>query len=273
MPVLPFSVRMHIVAVGVLSTLAGVVGAQPQANVQIPFRAANDGFFEQFGTGWAFSGPNWFARFGGAPAVPPFGGVQPGAGITGGVGFNGGGINGGLGFMAAQGSRRGNVTQSGNLTLFNGYPGFLSDTSQSPFVVGLIPIVGQGKAPWRLQYEGDIPTQRRDPPATPALAPAAEARQTTPPPAGRPHKDRDPGQFSLQEIQRQRAEEEARGQQEARAHLAKAREARAAGKQNVARIYYQMAARRAVGPWKDLVQAELNSLDADRPAAIPAIDR
>jgi general secretion pathway protein D len=74
-------------------------------------------------------------------AVPQFGGFQPGAGAQ-------------LGFAilsdieafffieAAQGDRRSNVLQAPKVTLFNGQTAFISDTSQSPFVISVIPVVG-----------------------------------------------------------------------------------------------------------------------------------
>jgi hypothetical protein len=241
--------------------LTGVHSHAPaqQANVQAPFRAANHSFFEQFGSNWHLSGPGWFARFGGGPVAPPFGGAQPGAGITAGAGFaGGGGMNGGLGVLAAQGSQRSNVMQSGNLTLYNGLPGALSNTSHSPFVVGLIPVVGQGKPPWQQQLDGDIPTQTREP--------ALLARDASPVEDNLPvARSEDPGQFSLEELARQQIETDAARQREALEHLAKAREALAASKPKVARIYYQMAERRASGELKARVAAELKSLERRAP--------
>jgi len=43
---------------------------------------------------------------------------------------------------AAQGDRRSNVLQAPKVTLFNGQQAFVSDTSQSPFVVSVVPVVG-----------------------------------------------------------------------------------------------------------------------------------
>ena len=74
-------------------------------------------------------------------AVPQFGGYQAAAGAT-------------LGFAilsdieafffieAAQGDRRTNVLQAPKVTLFNGQQAFVSDTSQTPFVISVIPVVG-----------------------------------------------------------------------------------------------------------------------------------
>jgi len=74
-------------------------------------------------------------------ATPSFGGYQPGAGAQ-------------LGFAilsdietfffieASQGDRRSNVLQAPKVTLFNGQLAFVADTSQSPFVISVIPVVG-----------------------------------------------------------------------------------------------------------------------------------
>jgi general secretion pathway protein D len=74
-------------------------------------------------------------------STPQFGGFQPGSGAT-------------LGFAilsdleaffvieAAQGDRRSNVLQAPKVTLFNGQQAIVSDTSQSPFVISVIPVVG-----------------------------------------------------------------------------------------------------------------------------------
>jgi general secretion pathway protein D len=74
-------------------------------------------------------------------AVPQFGGFDASAGAQ-------------LGFAilsdieafffinAAQGDRRTNVLQAPKVTLFNGQQAFVSDTSQSPFVISVIPVVG-----------------------------------------------------------------------------------------------------------------------------------
>ena len=43
---------------------------------------------------------------------------------------------------AAQGDRRSNILQAPKVTLFNGQQAFVSDTSQTPFVISVIPVVG-----------------------------------------------------------------------------------------------------------------------------------
>jgi len=74
-------------------------------------------------------------------AVPQFGGYDPTAGAS-------------LGFAilsdieafffieAAQGDRRSNVLQAPKVTLFNGQYGMVADQSTSPFVISVVPVVG-----------------------------------------------------------------------------------------------------------------------------------
>ena len=76
-----------------------------------------------------------------ALGVPQFGGFDASAGAT-------------LGFAilsdieafffinAAQGDKRSNVLQAPKVTLFNGQQAFVSDTSQPPFVISVVPVVG-----------------------------------------------------------------------------------------------------------------------------------
>lgn len=76
-----------------------------------------------------------------ALAVPQFGGFDAAAGAS-------------LGFAilsdieafffinAAQGDKRTNILQAPKVTLFNGQQAFVSDTSQTPFVISVIPVVG-----------------------------------------------------------------------------------------------------------------------------------
>lgn len=76
-----------------------------------------------------------------ALAIPQFGGFDASAGAT--MGFA---ILSDLEAFflinAAQGDRRSNVLQAPKVTLFNGQTAFVSDTSQSPFVISVIPVVG-----------------------------------------------------------------------------------------------------------------------------------
>ena len=76
-----------------------------------------------------------------ALGVPQFGGFDATAGAT--VGFailND--IEAFFFINAAAGDKRTNVLQAPKVTLFNGQQAFVSDTSQTPFVISVIPVVG-----------------------------------------------------------------------------------------------------------------------------------
>jgi general secretion pathway protein D len=76
-----------------------------------------------------------------ALAVPQFGGFDATAGAT--VGFAIlSDIEAYFFINAAQGDKRTNVLQAPKVTLFNGQQAFVSDTSQTPFVISVIPVVG-----------------------------------------------------------------------------------------------------------------------------------
>jgi general secretion pathway protein D len=106
------------VSVGITGPTTGFGPALFSADLDIPFRQGSYGL-----------------------ASPQFGGYDPTAGAQ-------------LGFAilsdieayffieAAQGDKRSNVLQAPKVTLFNGQQAFVSDTSQSPFVISVIPVVG-----------------------------------------------------------------------------------------------------------------------------------
>ncbi|MCS7303772.1 MAG: hypothetical protein NZ602_01515 [Thermoguttaceae bacterium] len=121
-----------------------------QMTIGTPFRSIQEGFFEHIGVQWALQGRNWSIQFGGADlAQPSIGGFQPGAGIQGGFQFGGPGWTGQLQFSAGQGNTRTVTSATPSVTIMNGATGYVADTSLSPFVIGLIPVVGAGGlSPW-----------------------------------------------------------------------------------------------------------------------------
>jgi hypothetical protein len=70
---------------------------------------------------------------------------------------------------------------------------------------------------------------------------------------------------SVADIRRQNLEQDVARQQEALALVAKGREAEAAGKRNVAKIYYEMAARRADDALRRRIAEHLQTLGAEEP--------
>lgn len=117
----------------------------PQVTITTPMHSVGHSFFERIGTQWSLQGPGFFVRFGGGPAVPPFGRFQPGAGLQGGVGFQGGPWRGQLHFFAGQGARTSFTTVAPSMTVTQGMPGTMFAGTWSPFVMGVVPVVGR---PW-----------------------------------------------------------------------------------------------------------------------------
>jgi general secretion pathway protein D len=81
-------------------------------------------------------------------AVPQFGGFQPTAG--GSIGFAIlTDIEAFFFIQAAQGDQRSNVLQAPKVTLFNGQSAIVQDITQSPFVISVIPVVGDFAAAYQ----------------------------------------------------------------------------------------------------------------------------
>lgn len=135
--------------VGIWFWWAGSVQGQ-QMSIGSPFHTVREGFFEQVGVQWGVQGRNWAVQFGGADlAQPTLGGLPPGAGIQGGFQFGGPGWNGQVQFSAGQGAIRTVISGTPSVTVMNGTTGYVADSSLSPFVIGLIPVVGTGGlSPW-----------------------------------------------------------------------------------------------------------------------------
>jgi hypothetical protein len=139
-----------LAAVGLLLWVA-TVSAQ-QVTVGTPFHSLNNNFFENMGTNWSLQGQGWNASFGSpAMAQPPFGGFNAGAGLSFGFGILNQGVVGKFNFNFSQGNSQSNVSATPMVTLQNGVPGYFSDTTQSPFVISDIPIVGNPAVAQALQ--------------------------------------------------------------------------------------------------------------------------
>ncbi|MGQ9914756.1 MAG: hypothetical protein ACUVQQ_10470 [Thermogutta sp.] len=116
----------------------------PQAAVSIGASSASDSFFEMQGVSWSLVGPNWFARFGPRPpaAAPAFGGFPGDAGGGVGFGVRGGRVQGEFFGQWSQGYRSAVTFQSPSLMLSNGSYGWWWDGSFTPFVTGVVPVIG-----------------------------------------------------------------------------------------------------------------------------------
>lgn len=137
--------RHTFLLAGLATALAGVaaIASAQQMTIHTPFRSASDSFFEQNSITWS---GNWkgitFSFGGGALATPPFGGPDPTAGLSSNfaIADKYGQIN--FGINLGTGYRQSLVTQTPSVTIMNGQTGYVSDTSQTPFVISVIPVVG-----------------------------------------------------------------------------------------------------------------------------------
>jgi len=283
--------------------------AAQQVTISTPYQAVGDSFFENMGTAWGLGGPNWNLSVFGSPnqAAPPFGGFDPSAGANFGFGFGGGGFGGNFLGNFSQGSRRSFVSQVPSITLQNGVPGSISDTSQSPFVISYIPVVGGfptvaslvPRPPQPLYGpdgslgSGSVVQQAlqqargRQPPAGGNLGeievPRPQLIEPNEPALQRgnpaPHDDLALGgdaaavaaaaqsssaaraAMSVAEARKLHQAEQAEQDAEVLGYVERARAAEAAGKPNVAKIYYQMAHRRAAGQLRDQIEARLRTFE------------
>ena len=314
---LPFAVVVFLV----FSTAD--VTAQ-QVTVSTPYHSLSDSFYENMGTSWGLSGPNWSFRFGGSPtqAAPQFGGFDPNTGAN--VGFyrRSGGIGGFFNGNWSSGYRQSFVSQVPSVTVQNGVPGFIADTSQSPFVVGFVPVVGfpppagirpmqpfgpsmaaspgdagvgrdavisaleraraerEQRAQIDRQNAAQAEVARMNPPAGPNLQPRGGADDLTliggaPPaaslaeaPADEPARKLAAARTSsagrpapsVEDARRLHAAERTGQKDDALVYEELGRNAEAKGKPNVAKVYYQMAARRSSGELRQRILSRLNAL-------------
>ncbi|MCH8923718.1 MAG: hypothetical protein IIA67_11310 [Planctomycetes bacterium] len=301
------SVRF-VLTIAVVALLASTAAAQ-YSLIQNNFNTVNSSFFERQGVNFGFNihgggnvigiGPDGqptpngdiqFRQGSFGATLPAFGNASPGAGIQSGFAILGNGGDMFFGFDFSQGSNTTNVSQSPSVVVPNGGIGFMSDTTQRPFVIGLIPVVGNGGyaprmmspyglqrqlprgGPSRLQHalsSGALdlskrPT-RRERETKEALNELHRARQR----AANPLQDKiaaaarsSAGQpvASVAEIRRRQAAGAAAQQKEALSYLSRGQQAERDGKAGVAKIYYRMGLRRASGDVKARLQSKIDAL-------------
>lgn len=253
--------------------LVSVLAFQPRSasgqmvTTGFPLVGVRDGFSEGIRSNWSLTGPgiySWFNNNSGS-GIPQFGGFQPNAGLNGGFAFNRGAFGANFGFNFSQGYSRSMTSTTPVVNGFNGSPLLFQNSLQRPFVTSLIPVVGNGAA---FQDLGAANTIRgrmlrgeftmRNGKVIPAGG--AKPAETTAPPKRvinhRPLVDAAPP--TRAERQAQAEVRETEQLLAIRNYLQKGKEAEAKGKNNVAKLYYQMAARRAEG---DLKRQALASIE------------
>ncbi len=283
---------MHRSIAIVLSLLTALVlvdrpAVAQQVRTGVSNNAVSDGYFERMGVHWGLR----FRQGSFNLALPPFGGYAPGAGITGGAGP--------LGFEFSQGSRRSFTSQSLSVVTPNGVPGYVADSSWTPFVIGTVPVVGgfpligsvvpptpaaAGTSMGNPAVQQALQQARTQSPATAggagvrahgggiagggAAAGGVQNRQANGPldPEARLAAARTSSAgravASVAAAKQAREAERVKEAAMAREYMERGQEAERAGKRVVAKINYQIAARHAEGELKAAALARLNALTA-----------
>lgn len=257
--VIRFGSRLWGVVVSVACLALANVATAQYSFTQSPFSSSSHSFYENIGVSWALQGKGWFANFGGpGPGNPaPFGGFDPNAQATLGVGFRGQGFSGRFSLTAGQGSDSTFTSSSPSVTVPNGGMGFFSDVQQRPFVMGIIPIVGDGVSPvrWRLERmaeQGNSPGDGVSEVDRPNESGRGGSSTTS---------SAEKGDLSVSAIKAQQAAEEEAKAAEISELLQKAREYEAAGKTVSAKIQYRRAALRATGTQQQEIAAKIKELE------------
>lgn len=249
---------------GVIAGLACLVGADVASAqysfVQTPFNSASHSFYENIGVSWGLQGRGWFANFGGGGGGVPagFGGFDPNAQATFGAGFRGNGFSGNFRMTAGQGSDSTLTTSTPGVMVPNGGMGFFSDVQQRPFVLGVIPVVGEPVSPlrWRLER---IAEQGNSPGTGGSSEAGSSKEKSGSVSSGASTAER--GDLSVAAIKAQQAAEEAATSSEVSELIAKAGELAAAGKISSAKIQYRRAALRATGKEQQEIAAKIRELE------------
>lgn len=248
--------RLWGVIAGLVCLGPGDIASAQYSFIETPFNSASHSFYENIGTAWGIQGRGWFFNFGGGgvgnPA--PFGGFDPNAQANFGTGFRGNGFSGNFRMTAGQGSDSTLTSSTPGVMVPNGGMGFFSDTQQRPFVLGVIPVVGEPVSPvrWRLERMAE---QGNSPGAG-----GSDADRSSETSAGG-SSSTSSGDLSVAAIKAQQVAEEAAKAAEVAELLAKAQEFEAAGKTASAKIHYRRAALRATGKQQQEIAEKIRELE------------
>ena len=151
-----------------ISVNSDMAAFSQQTNVATPFGSVSDSFHENLGVNFGFSIPGGqgpgsrvvgyngfgitpnihFTQGGFGSTIPAFGGYSPNSG--GRFGWSGGFGSGGrfsLGFEFSQGNTRTLTSTTPSVTLMNGGIGSINSGTLSPFVTGIVPVIGDADRP------------------------------------------------------------------------------------------------------------------------------
>jgi len=266
-----------------------------QATIGTPFRSNRDSFFENNSINWSgnYRGVT-FSYGGGALARPQFGSPDNNAGLTANFGFAG--KNGQINFATnfSQGYRQASTTQTPSVTIMNGQTGYMSDTSQTPYVISVVPVVGAFPvSPQQLQQISGIEPSGVDPLVQAMMQAHADAQAGgqgqaggAAPPQQRPKMklmnvpDPIPGPgeaaeqrlnaaqastagrpaLSVAEARQLHQQEQSAANGEMAALMERALALEEDGKPNVAKVYYQRIAKHASGELQQQARTRLYEL-------------
>ena len=203
------------------------------------------GFHESFQTAWGIRGPNFFANFGPPTGQPLWTCNGPPGGIASIIPPASTPWQGYFAFGASQSYAASNNMQSPVVTGMQGYPSYVLDITQSPFVTSVVPVVGAAGGHVR-----PVP-----PPTVERLA--VESKATAPPPTSPTTTNSGMTVAEARLVHEREAHERDAA---ARKYLDQGDEALEAGKPAVAKIFYRMALTRADGELASIAQDKLSRL-------------
>jgi hypothetical protein len=249
-----------------------------QTTVHSPFNTASQSFSENIGVQWGFRFPGGSFQFGGPPPAAAQGGAQFG------TRFGSGDTGGYFRAYAGQSASTNLSSGSASVTVGNGQTGSIFEGRQVPFVLGLVPVVGDFAggtsyspgvpyAPTSSAFQDRVERLRAE--GVDLTAPrgnqedqvtASENEDTLLAPAGgaAPAGVIAPPAGSVEDIARAKAAadsaEQARAAQEIETLISKAEQATADSKPGLAKVYLQMAYRRASGEQKTEIAKRLRAI-------------
>ncbi len=307
-------------AAGVLGTLVAVAvpGQAQQVTMGTRFHTLSDSFFENSSINW--SGTYLWpinntknTQFGnvfpgvtfsfGAPnlAKPQFGSPDPSAGLSTNFAILNKNTQIAFGINYGQGYKQSAITQVPSVTFMNGQTGYVSDTSQTPFVISVVPVVGafpvapqpqfpqnsfdssgiDPRVPAMFQAHADAQTQaqgggpvpppqqnpnnpapQRDKKVTKAPAPPDAAEVAEQRLTAAQESTAGRPALSVAEAKRLHQQELAAANGEMAALMERARALEEDGKPSVAKIYYERIAKHATGELQQQARTRLYEIQS-----------
>jgi hypothetical protein len=258
------------IAVGILAV---ATSAHAQYSLTAtPYQSTGYSYYEGVNLGWNLAGRGWGFNWNGGNANPPFGPFDPNANAQIGGAFRQGPLSGGFRLSAGQGADSGMVSQTPSVVVPNGGVGFISDTTQRPFVAGIVPVVGNAYYQTPLQERLArlrAAAEHGNPERPDGLALKKQAGSN--PQVSQPitvgagsntsPSNAERGDLSVAEIRARQAVQSDSVANEVSALIAKAKALEEAGEYRVARIYYQQAARKTTGEKQKKLLDRIQQLD------------